>query len=227
MFAQAFRFLRAHMVDERNGVAQLHMTYHVGEDFLDMVSGLRAIDETIHFMNMGCGSRLGHALALGVNPYEWYEEKNERIILPQQEYLDNVVWLFQMLRIFRISDAEVLRDYLKRQFHNYFSIIYKGVLNNKFINGVKSKALEYYKNSKWADLFRGISDEFDIDSYYCAWSLRGDNPDNYRNGFYENNYMELNSGNRYSSYAINPQFPGKQEERYFPEGRNALLPLSF
>lgn len=168
-------------------------------------------------LNMGCGSRLGHALALGVDPYEWYEEKNERIILPQQEYLDNVVWLFQMLRIFRVSDAEVLRDYLKRQFHNYFSIIYKGALDDEFIRGVRTKALEYYKNSKWDVLYRGGSYEFDIDSYYCAWSLRGDNPDNYRNGFYENEYLELNPGNKYSAYAINSQFPGKQEERYFPE----------
>lgn len=217
VFAQAFRFLRAHMADHNGKVPQLHMTYHVGEDFLDMVSGLRSIDEAIHFLNLGCGSRLGHALALGIDPEQWYQKKNERIILPQQEYLDNVVWMHQMLRIFRIPESPVLRDYLERQFHYYFSVIYQGAIEEELLDYVKYKAQEYYKESRWGDLYRGSFGEFNMDSYYCAWEIRGDNPYNYKNGFYENRYAELNPGNKYSSYSVNYNFPKKQEERYFPE----------
>lgn len=42
------------------------MTYHTGEDFLDIVDGLRAIDEALLFLQMEKGERLGHAMALGV-----------------------------------------------------------------------------------------------------------------------------------------------------------------
>lgn len=217
VFAQAFRFLRAHLADQNGKVPQLHMTYHVGEDFLDLISGLRAIDEAIHFLNLGCGSRLGHVLALGIDPDQWYRKKTERIILPQQEYLDNVVWLYQMLRILRIPTSSVLLDYLERQFHYYFSIIYQGAIEEELLDHIKYKAQEYYKGLGWGALYRGKFDAFNMDSYYCAWEIRGDNPYHYRNGFYENKYADLNPGNRYSSYAVNYNFPRKQEERYFPE----------
>ena len=59
VFAQAFRFLRNRAVshvDYITGVVRqmpdLCITYHVGEDFLDIIDGLRAIDEAISFLNM-------------------------------------------------------------------------------------------------------------------------------------------------------------------------------
>lgn len=221
VFGQAFRFLRNHMSDGYGDnealVPQLHITYHVGEDFLDMVSGLRAIDEAICFLNLDCGARLGHALVLGVDPSEWYHSKNERIFISQQEYLDNIVWMYHMLRSLRVEGTDALRDYLKRQFHYYFSIIYKEALDKEFLEYVQEKATEYYAESSWADMYRGNAYDFDIESYYCAWCLRGDDPYNYRNGFYENGYNEMDPGNKYDAYSVNREFPIKQEGRYFME----------
>ena len=57
------------------------------------MDGLRAVDETIHFMNYSAGCRIGHALALGVNPFDFYEERHHYIIIPKQTLLDNLVWL--------------------------------------------------------------------------------------------------------------------------------------
>ena len=73
VFAQAFRFLKNHWVESgrfpfaETECSTLLATYHVGEDFLDILDGLRAIDEAILFLNLRCGDRLGHALALGVD----------------------------------------------------------------------------------------------------------------------------------------------------------------
>ena len=39
----------------KRSVPALGKTYHVGEDFLDVVDGLRAIDEVIHFLDLGRG----------------------------------------------------------------------------------------------------------------------------------------------------------------------------
>lgn len=70
-----------------------NMTYHVGEDFYDIVDGLRAIDEAIQFLGLSSGSRLGHALALGMDPDFYYSQRHRYIIIPAQILLDNLVWM--------------------------------------------------------------------------------------------------------------------------------------
>lgn len=102
VLAQTYRYLKNHIVYAKRNkvyydnnkevtVPQLQMTYHVGEDFQSLVDGLRAIEEAIMFFNLNCGSRLGHALALGEDPDEYYEGKKNCILITQQDYLDNLV----------------------------------------------------------------------------------------------------------------------------------------
>lgn len=49
---------------------KLKMTYHAGEDFLDLTDGLRAIDEVIRFVDFTEAAELD-MLALGLNPYKY------------------------------------------------------------------------------------------------------------------------------------------------------------
>ena len=72
---------------------RLQLTYHAGEDFLDIIDGLRAIDEAIIFCGLERGCRIGHALALGINPQDYYEYKNQKIILTKQVLLDDLAWM--------------------------------------------------------------------------------------------------------------------------------------
>lgn len=67
VFAQAFRFLRNELRTDTQYPNNLGMTYHVGEDFLDAVDGLRAVDEVLTFMGFHNGDRLGHAIVLGID----------------------------------------------------------------------------------------------------------------------------------------------------------------
>ncbi|MBF0551252.1 MAG: hypothetical protein HQK60_12020 [Deltaproteobacteria bacterium] len=71
----------------------LRFTYHVGEEFHHLLSGLRAIDEALEFLDMPPGSRMGHCTALGFDPKLWLERAGE-VRLPRLEWLDNLVWLF-------------------------------------------------------------------------------------------------------------------------------------
>lgn len=70
-----------------------NLTYHVGEDFYDLVDGLRAIDEAIRFLDLGAGCRLGHAIALGTDSDRYYSHRHRYIIIPKQTLLDNLVWM--------------------------------------------------------------------------------------------------------------------------------------
>ena len=66
----------------------MSVTYHVGEDFLDPVDGLRAIDEAVRFLEMGSGDRLGHATVLGLDLKKWYEKKGTISI-----YMSRIIWI--------------------------------------------------------------------------------------------------------------------------------------
>lgn len=120
VFAQAYRYLRRHAIsdDVVNRPNDIRMTYHVGEDFLDVVDGLRAYDEVIKFLQLGEGDRLGHALVLGVDVPTYYKRRNHVIAMPVQTILDNVVWLYEESK--NLGDPYVLTPQLEREYENYY-----------------------------------------------------------------------------------------------------------
>ena len=100
------------------------MTYHAGEDFLDLTDGLRAIDEVIRFCGLHRGSRIGHALALGLNPYKYYEYKNWEVILTKQILLDDLAWILNQAKAIGCMTDYELKMKLESQFHTLYNEIY-------------------------------------------------------------------------------------------------------
>jgi len=82
-------------------------TYHVGEDFRDILSGLRAIYEAILFLDLKDGDRLGHALALGIKPKKFLLSRNKEIKLTKLEVLDNAIFAYYMIEKFNINFIEI------------------------------------------------------------------------------------------------------------------------
>ena len=174
IFAQAFRFLKDHSPGGRydlfkgeikNKIAKLGATYHVGEDFLDITDGLRAIDEAVKFLSLSRGDRLGHALALGIDPFDYYELKQYRVMLPKQDLLDNIVWMLSRIEKYGKGEFSQLVYRLEKQYYRLFSEIY---LNNLPNRG------------------ETVHDPVCPPSiYYDAWRLRGDDPMLYFTGEYK------------------------------------------
>lgn len=100
VFAQAFRFLRHHAIEhpENHRPRDLGVTYHVGEDFMDVVDGLRAVDEAILFLPLRKGDRIGHGLVLGVDVDEYYKTRNYTVAMSLQMMMDNMAWLYHYVR---------------------------------------------------------------------------------------------------------------------------------
>lgn len=162
VFATAFRFLRNHIqpnVDERFLLNQtetrLNLTYHAGEDFLDIAGGLRTIDEAIQFLELRRGDRIGHALAMGIDPVVHYELKGRRIFMPKQDRLDDLVWLlYRATALGAPIEHQMLRK-VETEAWNLFREIYgKSVMQNKWHVGLQE--------------------------YYCSMQLRADDPALYR-----------------------------------------------
>lgn len=221
VFAQVFRYLSDHTVilndDKAPVIPQLRITYHAGEDYLDLVSGLRAIDEAAKFLEMKCGDRLGHALALGVDVEDWYRSKNNRIILPQQEYLDNLAWMYHLIVAFKIPAQENIKSHILKEFNYYFQLVYGNAMDQDVQDHIVKKARNYYKGTEWEKYYRKRKLEFNIENYYSAWKLRADNPELYKEGFFANRELMENSVRSFFYYSINRTFPVRQNKRFFQE----------
>ena len=93
VFAPSFRIL--------NKAGLSNTTYHVGEDFRHLLSGIRAVDEAVTFLDMRPGDRIGHGTALGIDPALWQERlggSSAECWCYEGEWLDNLVWLCQVLK---------------------------------------------------------------------------------------------------------------------------------
>lgn len=161
VFAVEFRYLRnIRPLPKHSGFGMpparphIQVTYHVGEDFLDMADGLRAIDEAVHFLHLDRGDRLGHALALGVDPTIHYEYKQYRSVLYKQDLLDNLVWLLYRTQDLDVPISPKLHATLKARADRYLSEIYGDSMSK--INLVPR-----------------------LYEYYCSMLLRGDAPEIY------------------------------------------------
>ena len=141
--------------DESYSVPPLRITYHAGEDFLDPIDGLRAIDEAIEYLEMKSGDRLGHALALGIDCEAWYVFKGNSVLLQKQALLDNLVWLYGNMLKYNIPDTEV-ETHIRKWFKKLFKSIYVDNLNQD-----KDGSILY---------------NIDIEDYFSSMALRGNDP---------------------------------------------------
>ncbi len=81
----------------------LRKAFHTGEDFEDIATGLRRIDETISFLDYRENDRISHALALGLDPIKWYSQKGD-IRITKINLLDNLVWLCHQARKIQLDE---------------------------------------------------------------------------------------------------------------------------
>ncbi|MEH2940993.1 hypothetical protein [Lawsonibacter sp. JLR.KK007] len=219
VFATAFRTLGEHScVREEFGqkltVPRLRKTYHVGEDFLDLADGLRAIDEAVLFLNLDYGDRLGHALALCIEPKSWYEAKKMQISIPVQDYLDNIAWLYHALRRYRVPGQENVVHFLEKEFEYYFNRIYLSNFREEELDSIMDAAVKDYQDDRAAERYHKHSCIFTIEHYCGSWMLRGDHPSLYRNGYFKPNKIPLDEWDRHSA---NRCCPANVDIRYTPE----------
>lgn len=165
VFATGFRYIDA--VQEKwnasdNGLLpyspiRISKTYHAGEDFLDLAGGMRAIDEAIRFLHMGPHSRIGHALALGVDPFIHYKTKHNEIITTKQERLDDLVWILCRGKELGVLIERSLEAALKSEADQLLREIY----------------LEAITKNKW---------DSNLNTYWKSMKLRCDDPSVYSSG---------------------------------------------
>jgi adenosine deaminase len=111
----------------------LSFTFHAGEDFRHLLSGLRRIDEVIKHCKFHAGDRIGHGIALGVNVQYW-KDVNPVVIIPRGEYLDNLLWVWGIYASEKSYDPKI-NIYLENQIYKYAKDIYENM------NGINTAML--------------------------------------------------------------------------------------
>lgn len=124
VFAQAFRYLKRHQILQKqiHCPTDLGITYHVGEDFMDVVDGLRAVDEAIRFLQLQKRDRIGHGLVLGVDVDRYYEIRNHTVAMSLQMQMDNAVWLWHQMT--RLGIHNSCKEELEQRYGDCFRRIY-------------------------------------------------------------------------------------------------------
>lgn len=89
-----------------NGVNNL--TYHIGENFYDLVDGLRAIDDLLNILDWKSPNRIAHALALTIDAKAYYEQKHYTVTMPRMVYEKNMRWIEKLFP--KKKDLFVLDD---------------------------------------------------------------------------------------------------------------------
>ena len=105
-----------------------HFTYHAGEDFYHVLSGLRAIYEAVEFCELKNGDRIGHASAAGVDIDQWKQIVGESFFIPKGEWVDDLLFAYFFILEFKITDLEtklpVLSDSIIRLYTEIFEKSY-------------------------------------------------------------------------------------------------------
>ena len=153
IFAVAYRYIdyvqkKWNVLDHgllQSSPIRISKTYHAGEDFLDIASGLRAIDEAIRFLHLEANSRIGHALALGVEPEIHYNTKHHEFIITKQDRLDDLVWIIYRGHELGVVIDGALEAELKQEAEHLFRDIYRDALAD---NSWASNLYVYWKSMK-------------------------------------------------------------------------------
>lgn len=90
VFAPAYR-----LFERTCGIT--HKTYHCGEDFLHLISGIRAVYEAITFLKLENGNRIGHGISVGIPPKVWAESMPAKLVLSMREWFLDTIFIWKVL----------------------------------------------------------------------------------------------------------------------------------
>ena len=157
---------------ELNEPRSFGLTFHVGEDFRHLLSGLRAVDEALRFLKMGPGDRIGHGMALGLSYRIWCQRVGNEVAMPRGERLDDLVWLRERLakepgRFGRLLFA--IDDKIRGL---------SGDLYSHLIKTLKRGSVEWRQHADWELLQLAL---VDWQHQYKTWTWRDRDPLCYSN----------------------------------------------
>lgn len=129
VFAPAFRWLRTEWANIFK--RDLKQTFHAGEDFVHLLSGLRMMYEAVEFLEMQQGDRIGHGTAAGIDPKLWIERLGEYVYIKRGEWLDDLVFVYNLLNDYSLpyTNLHSKQPYIMHEINRMCHSIYGNYYN--------------------------------------------------------------------------------------------------
>lgn len=118
VFAPVFR------VCHRAGLTR--RTYHAGEDFRHLLTGVSTMWEALELLDLRGGDRIGHGTAMGINPCLWLGRMPASLTLPRGEWMTGVLAAWQLLR--DVPEMQVCAHRLQRELEHVAHTIFQQTL---------------------------------------------------------------------------------------------------
>lgn len=116
VFAHTFRFLRMRGIER--------CTYHAGEDFRHILTGIRNIYEAMFFLELHNSDRIGHCTALGISPDLWMKRVGQICIMSQGEWLDDLVFAWYLIKQTKCMELQQAVLLIENEIAEYSHKIY-------------------------------------------------------------------------------------------------------
>lgn len=101
-------------------------TYHAGEDFFHIISGMRTIYEVIRFLRFDNRCRIGHASAAGIDPMKWAWCVKGIVPMSQGEYLYDMIFVYHFIKERRVDCLYSKCKQIEKRILDLASRVYKG-----------------------------------------------------------------------------------------------------
>lgn len=88
VFSELYRYARYRGIKK--------FTFHVGEDFVHLVTGVRKIYEAVKYLELNNGDRIGHGTAIGIDPQYWINNMPDRFYTTRAERLDDLLFIREL-----------------------------------------------------------------------------------------------------------------------------------
>lgn len=124
VFAPVFRVCR------RAGLSR--RTFHAGEDFRHLLSGIATMWEVLTLLNFRDGDRIGHGTAMGIRPSLWLERMPGTVTLSRGEWMLGVLAAWQLLR--DVPEMQVCAHRLQRELED--------IANQIFLRSLTAREVE-------------------------------------------------------------------------------------
>lgn len=90
VFASTFRLCRLGGLTRRS--------YHVGEDFPHLLSGLRHMLDALELLDLKDGDRIGHGTAMGISPELWLARMPDELVVTTGDWMLDLLATWRLLR---------------------------------------------------------------------------------------------------------------------------------
>lgn len=122
VFAPTFHWLRKKWRERKKDI---QITFHAGEDFVHLLSGLRMMVEAVDFLEMEQGDRIGHGTAAGIEPSLWMNRMGKSVKIRKGEWLDDLVVAYDLI----VSNDNKYTDLIQLlpKLHNQIEDLHKEI----------------------------------------------------------------------------------------------------